>query len=595
MTESSKKRLTFLLLLLILLLAAILRLYGLGAFDLATESGEVGMIADAVLFEGEYTTSITRAFVYSLHRVPFSAADVHFLTLLTLHFFGPGEFCFRLPVALAGVLAVLLTYLLGKELYDRRVGLLAALFLATSPLHVYYTRMRLIEHFSTIWITLALLFFWRNENLRAADPSSPVTTLVAWLRGSRYLLLAIAAIWMGSLNRDGVLMLVPAFVAYLTVTQWPTWLRRRELWIGLCILVSPALVSVDKVVSFMQSRFWGGIVGLLQAKGTTWATLPLAPFKGVALEGYYFWLFHSSLMTLVVIASLAWLFHKRRRADIYLLCSIGAYSLLFAIYPERHPYYWIFYIPALMIAPALFLSEAAEQYLIPWVRQRWNGYRLVFPAIILALLLSNGRLLKQSIATSPWQAPAPEDKCEYNLRLFYHGSFGVAETADALVRLAAGRPFIVFSYSQAGWKSLAIYFSRYPGVNERQLHTVRFPGQDIHLRGPDMSVPARPFATPLERWRAGEPSAEIDSASVSFWRASDAAHAGQVERDWLALGGDRVAFWILQYDWEYVGSPFSTSKIKETLFRLHPGLEPAEIIYYEGKPVYVIYMVQSAE
>jgi hypothetical protein len=68
-----------------------------------------------------------------------------------------------------------------------------------------------------------------------------------------------------------------------------------------------------------------------------------------------------------------------------------------------------------------------------------------------------------------------------------------------------------------------------------------------------------------------------------------------VERDWLALGGDRVAFWILQYDWEYVGSPFSTSKIKETLFRLHPGLEPAEIIYYEGKPVYVIYMVQSAE
>ena len=65
-----------------------------------------------------------------------------------------GEFCYtyyvdptafyysgRLLIALFGVLSVLLTYLIGRRALNKRAGLIAALLLAISPLHVYFSRL----------------------------------------------------------------------------------------------------------------------------------------------------------------------------------------------------------------------------------------------------------------------------------------------------------------------------------------------------------------------------------------------------------------------------------------------------------------------
>ena len=55
--------------------------------------------------------------------------------------FGLNEFAVRLTSALFGTLTVLFTYFLAKELFSKRVGLWAALFLAISPWHLQFSRI----------------------------------------------------------------------------------------------------------------------------------------------------------------------------------------------------------------------------------------------------------------------------------------------------------------------------------------------------------------------------------------------------------------------------------------------------------------------
>lgn len=59
-------------------------------------------------------------------------------------FFNLSPLIYRIPSALFGTGAVLLTYMLGRVAGGRRVGLIAALFLAGSLLHLHYSRTELL-------------------------------------------------------------------------------------------------------------------------------------------------------------------------------------------------------------------------------------------------------------------------------------------------------------------------------------------------------------------------------------------------------------------------------------------------------------------
>ncbi len=84
------------------------------------------------------------------------------------HVFGFGEIALRMPSVIFGSLTVFLTYLLGKDLFNRRVGLLSSLFLAIGPLHIYYSQEARMYSFSAFAATLAsfcLLKFLRGEKI----------------------------------------------------------------------------------------------------------------------------------------------------------------------------------------------------------------------------------------------------------------------------------------------------------------------------------------------------------------------------------------------------------------------------------------------
>ena len=82
---------------------------------------------------------------------------LHHLALwLTVKGFGDGELAVRLPSLIAGTLVIPALYLLGRELFDRRTGLIAAAFVTVSPLLIWYAQEARMYAFVTLFGVLAL-------------------------------------------------------------------------------------------------------------------------------------------------------------------------------------------------------------------------------------------------------------------------------------------------------------------------------------------------------------------------------------------------------------------------------------------------------
>jgi len=64
----------------------------------------------------------------------------------------------RISSLIFGLGTISLVYLLGKKLWDKSTGYLAAWFLAISPLHIYFSQVFKVEISLVFWILLALYF-----------------------------------------------------------------------------------------------------------------------------------------------------------------------------------------------------------------------------------------------------------------------------------------------------------------------------------------------------------------------------------------------------------------------------------------------------
>lgn len=73
--------------------------------------------------------------------------------------FGFSEISVRFPSVIFGVLTIYLTYLIGKNLFSKRVGLIAAILLALSPLHVYYSQEARMYSFAAFAASLSFYCF----------------------------------------------------------------------------------------------------------------------------------------------------------------------------------------------------------------------------------------------------------------------------------------------------------------------------------------------------------------------------------------------------------------------------------------------------
>jgi len=93
---------------------------------------------------------------------------------------GPTTFAIRLPGVIAGVATVWLVYFIGKELFDRRVGLAAAAMLAISPWHLQLSRW---GHMATLFpflVALVILLMLRTDSWKRALIAGAVAGLALY-------------------------------------------------------------------------------------------------------------------------------------------------------------------------------------------------------------------------------------------------------------------------------------------------------------------------------------------------------------------------------------------------------------------------------
>lgn len=76
---------------------------------------------------------------------------------------GYSEIAVRIPSVIFGILTILLTYLVGRKLVSRNLGLLAALLIAINPLHIYYSQEARMYAMATLAVALNIWLLIKSE------------------------------------------------------------------------------------------------------------------------------------------------------------------------------------------------------------------------------------------------------------------------------------------------------------------------------------------------------------------------------------------------------------------------------------------------
>jgi hypothetical protein len=205
---------------------AILFFWRLGTTPLLeTDEGRYAEIAREMLASGDFVTPHLNGVIY------FEKPPLHYwLTAAAMRILGLDELAARLWSALFGVLGVVLTYRLGREIGGTRAGLVGAAVLGTSPLYVTLGRVATIDMTVSLFITLTLACFWFAHR-SADDRARRVCWHVAFLAA------ALAVLAKGLIG-----VVIPGAVVFLYLLVTGQWRVLRQVpWVtggGLFLVVA---------------------------------------------------------------------------------------------------------------------------------------------------------------------------------------------------------------------------------------------------------------------------------------------------------------------------------------------------------------------
>ena len=149
---STRPKVNSLALLLIVILAGTMRINNIG---------EIGFNSDEAVYSGQ-AAAIAQDDALSEFFPIFRAHPLlHQFILSVVYTFSVSDMVGRGVSIIFGILTVLLVYMLGAQLYNSRVGLFSALFLALMPYHVIVTRQVLLDVSMTFFATLTVYLLAR--------------------------------------------------------------------------------------------------------------------------------------------------------------------------------------------------------------------------------------------------------------------------------------------------------------------------------------------------------------------------------------------------------------------------------------------------
>lgn len=151
------------------------------------------------------------------------------LTVAVLLKIANNEFLPRFMLLLFSILSVIGVYLLGKETHNKKVGLVAGLFMSVFYLNLFYSFRLLIDVPSLVLFTFAGLFFYKYFKTDS----------------NKMLYIGAVIIALGTLAKLSTAAFLFGILAYLLVTEKLDFLKRKELYIAALIffiILSPYII-----------------------------------------------------------------------------------------------------------------------------------------------------------------------------------------------------------------------------------------------------------------------------------------------------------------------------------------------------------------
>ncbi|MCK5863291.1 MAG: glycosyltransferase family 39 protein [Candidatus Hydrogenedentes bacterium] len=224
-------------LLLLVILTAILFLVNLGGYDLwPPDEPRFAEVTREMMQTNDYLVPRVNGLPYKEKPPLLFWAQ----TVAAIPFGDVTELPARIPSALAGMITVLLTYLLVTKLYDRRTAFWAAIILATSQRFWWQAHFGQIDMLLTMCVTTSfvLLWFWHKD------------------RRNIYLVGFYLAIAVGTFAKGPPALIFPVLTAIIFFRKQKTERKKLHLFMGLTavtILFAIWLIPARMAISVEDS------------------------------------------------------------------------------------------------------------------------------------------------------------------------------------------------------------------------------------------------------------------------------------------------------------------------------------------------------
>ncbi len=273
--------------------------------------------------------------------------------------FGTDEIALRLLSVIFGLLTILVTYFIGKEIKSKTFGVLASFLLAIAPLHVYYSQEVRMYMLSSLFVSLAVYFYIRI----CKKPKS-----WEWIGFSSSISLVFLTDYVS-------LLILPVF--------WLDAYRRRKKFLWRKFLLSHILLLVS--IFALWPVFWqqlSGGVGVKSKSLEWWNLLGTLTFKNILLIPIKFMIgrigFTNKLVYGLVVALVGGVFSyfmvkslrhlqkrdlKNSRIIWYWLVVPLVFGVLLSFFVPVLTYFrFIFVLPALYILVAWGVFSTKEKF-----------------------------------------------------------------------------------------------------------------------------------------------------------------------------------------------------------------------------------------
>lgn len=323
---------------------------------------EVGFNSDEAVYAGQ-GASLAGNPAYVDYFPVFRAHPMLIQTMLSLIFReGEHDVAGRVLVAAFGVATVGLVYLLGRMLYTRNVGLLAAALLAVMPYHVVVTRQVLLDGPMVFFATLTLICVAKFA----------LTERLVWMAA------AGAAMGLTLLSKESSLVLVGAVYAFFALTP-----RIRRPVVGSLLAFS---IAMSFFALYPLSSYLAGHTSTTKAY-LVWQ-LVRRPNHSFTFYGEVVpWSVGLAVLAFAVLA--VWQARKGPAWREVLLASwVLVPAIAFTVWPVKGFQYLLAAAPAIAVLAARGLLRVPWQRLAERLPRRLQAPRVLRGTVVAAVLAS---------------------------------------------------------------------------------------------------------------------------------------------------------------------------------------------------------------